>query len=319
MRVLVTGAAGFLGQVVVDELTSAGTDVTALVHRPTASFRFAPQVTADIGDKEIFRDILAKGSFDGVIHLAALKRGRESHERPLSYFEVNAGGTLHLLTALEDEYKRTGKWARVVFASTSVVYGNPETRDPLTEDRPLDPASPYAASKVACEQMLAFEAARGAIGAVSLRLFNVAGAVGGHSDPDLTRVIPRAVAAAARNGDSFPLNGDGSVVREFVHVRDAARAFRLALEHAREGEHLALNIGSGVGLTMLEVIGAVEQVSGHALSVDQRPPKDEPAFLVADIGRAREELGWEPRHSGIDEIVADAWRAISGERAEIGR
>lgn len=196
-----------------------------------------------------------------------------------------------------------------MFASTSVVYGSPQTRDPLTEESPLSATSLYAATKIACEQMLSFVANTGAIGAVSLRLFNVAGAGAGRLDADLTRVIPRAVAVAVGNGDCFPLNGDGSAVREFVHVLDAARAFRLALDQAHQGEHLPLNVGSGIGLSMREVIAAVERQSGRSLAIDHRPPRVEPAFLVADVRRARARLGWEPTHSGIDEIVGDAWRA----------
>lgn len=321
MRVLVTGAAGFLGRAVVEELLSAGMDVTPMVRRAPESWRvhFGAPVAADITDVRSVRRLVVGGGFDAIVHLAGLKRGRESLGQPLRYFDVNVGGTLHLLRCLEEVYEGTGKWIRVVFASSSVVYGSPQTRDPLTEERPLSATSPYAATKISCEQMLSFEAKTGALGAVILRLFNVAGAAAGHSDPDLTRIIPGAIAVANGSGGSFPLNGDGSAVREFVHVLDVARAFRVALEEVRQGENLVLNVGSGIGLTMREVIATVERASGCSLAVDVRPPQDEPAFLVADVSRARAQLGWEPVHSGIDEIVGDAWRAVRLGSGAVGR
>jgi UDP-glucose 4-epimerase len=181
---------------------------------------------------------------------------------------------------------------------------------PAPEDAPVAPSSPYAASKAAAEAVVGAAAAAGLVGAVTLRVFNVAGATGGRGDPDGSRLVPAALDAAAGRRDAFALNGDGGVVREFVHVADLADAWLLAVEAAAPGRHLVLNAGSGAGVSVAEVLAAVERVTGRRVPVLARPPADEPAALVADSARIRAELGWAPTRSAIERIVADAWGVL---------
>ncbi len=303
MRVLVTGAGGFVGRAVVDRLACAGHEVTALTHR--AQLGFPPGttvVTADLLDRERLRGIALDGRFDGACHLAALTRVRESFAEPLRYFSVNVGGTVNLLEALA----QLDQPCRLVFASTGAVYG-PDAPQPVSEAHPPAPTSPYAASKLAAEQVIAWQAAAGALGAVSLRCFNAAGAAGGVADTDLTRLIPKALAVARGAAPCLEVNGDGSVIREFTHVADLADAYALALGAATVGQHEVYNVGGGTGVTLTEVIAAVEAVTGRVLPVRHRPAQNEPPVLVASSERIRARLGWRPARSTPRQIIADAW------------
>ena len=171
----------------------------------------------------------------------------------------------------------------------------------------MAPASPYAASKWAAEELVRYEAGTGGLGAVTLRCFNAAGP----GDTDPTRLIPRALAAAAGRTSSLGVNGDGSAVRDYVHVDDLADAYALAFSATRPGEHRVYNVG-GTAASVREVIAAVEEVSGRRVPVERRPPQDEPAELRADSSRLREELGWRPERSELRTIVADAWDGLDG-------
>jgi UDP-glucose 4-epimerase len=228
------------------------------------------------------------------VHLAALTRVRESFQKPAVYFGANVTGTLNLVGALPD--------VPVVFASTASVYGAPKTR-PITEDAPLDPRNPYAASKVAAEQVVRWVSAGSAV----LRLFNVSGA----GDPDLTRVLPKAVAVAAGRASHVDVYGDGSAVRDFVHVDDVATAILLALESIQPDQHRVYNLGA-VPATVAEIIAATERVTGRPVPVvTHEAHPGEVKEVRADTSRARTELGWQPVHSGLDSIVADQWAAVA--------
>jgi UDP-glucose 4-epimerase len=172
------------------------------------------------------------------------------------------------------------------------------------------PESPYAASKLAAEQVIGHQAATGALGAVTLRCFNIAGAVDGYGDNDPTRLIPNVLRAAAGVLPYLSINGDGSVVREYVHVADVAAACRLALEKAAPGQHLICNLGTGEGASINDIVGAVERLTGLTVPVQYGPAKQEPHTLVADSSRARERLGWAPARSSMASIVGDAWPAM---------
>jgi UDP-glucose 4-epimerase len=307
VRVLVTGATGFIGRAVVRQLTMAGHSVTGFARTPrpcSCNLR-----TGDILDQTALEH--AVEGADAVCHLAALTLVRESFEKPVRYFRVNVTGTLNLLDAMNTEAHRAGRPLRLVFASTCAVYGTPE-RQPITEIHEPAPSSPYGASKLAAETAIGYQAALGTIGAVTLRTFNVAGAVDGHGDPDVTRIIPRALLVAAGQADRLNVNGDGSAIREYTHVGDLAEAYAAALNAAEPGRHRIYNVGSGVGVSVREVIEAAERITGRPVPVHWDPPASEPRELRADSSRIKTDLGWQPSRSGLDTIVADAWQALNG-------
>lgn len=313
MRVLVTGSAGFVGRVVAARLLERGHAVVGYSRRAT------PGVVADDGLVGVRGDLLDRPGLErvvrahepeAVVHLAALTRVRESFADPVRYFETNVQGTANLLLALTGLAERRGRGVPFVSASTAAVY-RPLDR-PLRESDSLAPASPYAASKAAADQLVGFHAATGAIGAVTLRSFNVSGSAAGAVDRDETRLIPRALAAISGGAGPLTVNGDGSIRREYLHVADAADAYVAALGAARAGEQLILNLGSEHPVSIADVLRAVEEVTGRAVPVVYGPAQPEPATLSSDLTRTREVLGWQPTRSSIDRVVADAWRGLGG-------
>ncbi|MGH8908149.1 MAG: NAD-dependent epimerase/dehydratase family protein [Egibacteraceae bacterium] len=310
MRVLVTGGLGYIGRAVAVRLIDAGHDVAVLTHRPPQAVRDAPTgatvLHADLRDREQVMQMIGVESFAAVCHLAGRSRARESFLDPLGYYETNATGLLNLLRALAVAAERAGEPTSVVNASTVMVYGS-SNGEPINEDRPPNPTSPYGSSKLAAEQLLGYQAATGAIGAISLRLFSAAGAVDRHGDSDLTRIIPKALAVAAGRAPHFEVNGDGSAVREFTHIADIADAFLLALGAVHAGKHRLFNVGTGIGVSVQDILTTVESVTGRTLTVVRRSPQNEPAALIADARRFRHEAGWQPTHSTIRQILADAW------------
>jgi UDP-glucose 4-epimerase len=301
VRVLVTGGLGYLGHAVCVDLLAHGYQVAAMTSRqgmqPPVG---ADLVEADLSDRLAVQKVM-RDDYDGVVHLAARTRGRESLSDPLGYWEVNVGGTLNILRGL-----RSGR--RLVFASTNVVYGSRHV-GVLAEDVEPHPESPYAASKLTAEQIIGSCVAAREIGAVSLRFFNIAGAVDGVADTDPTRIIPNTFRALTGELPHVTLNGDGSAVRDFVHVADCAAAVRLAIEAARTAEHRVYNIGSGIGTSMAEIVKAAQALTGHPVKVERMPPKPEPHTLIGDPALARRELGWAPTRSTLTEILASGWDA----------
>lgn len=315
MRVLVTGGLGYIGRVVAGRLQEVGHEVTALSRQELRPPRPAgiTIVQGDIRDRDRLAEVVADGKFDGVCHLAGRTQGRESFRDPVGYYDTNLGGTINLLHALEQATARSGEPARLVFASTVMVYG-PANGGPIHESHPLAPMSPYGASKLAAEQVIGYQAATGRLGAVSLRVFAAAGAVGSHRDTDQARIIPKALTVACGEAPFVEVNGDGSAVREFTHVTDVAEAYRLALEATKPGEHAVYNVGTGTGVTVRDLLARVEEVTGRSVPVISRsgqPGQREPAAVIADTRRIRTELGWEPARSMIDQVIRDAWIALS--------
>ncbi|WP_327093940.1 NAD-dependent epimerase/dehydratase family protein [Nocardia vinacea] len=296
MRVLVTGAAGYLGRAVVSALAEAGHDAVAMVRAERPNIVHANEVrVADLLDPITLRR--AVDGVDVVCHLAGLTRVRESMADPLRYFGVNTVGTIALLDAMA-----TAEVPRLVFASTGAIYGDVGGR-PITEDLPDNPPHPYASSKLAAEKAVEARAAA----AVVLRLLNVAGG----RDPDPTRLIPRVLSAAARN-EPLEVNGDGTTVRDYVHVADAANAFVAGLEHLPPpGVTERYVIGSGRGTSVRQVVAAVEKVLGRRMALTHRPAVPEPNSLVGHPAKAMKQLCWVPRYSEIEAIVGQMWHADS--------
>ncbi|WP_280461609.1 NAD-dependent epimerase/dehydratase family protein [Nocardia carnea] len=295
MRILVTGANGYLGRAVVDRLISAGHEPVAMVRTERTLLPVEVRIS-DLLDENSLRRAL--NEIDAVVHLAGLTRARESTVDPLSYFRVNTGGTVALLDAMED-----AGVARLVFASTGAVYGTPD-HQPMTEELPDAPPHPYAASKLAAELAIEAQVRTGRLSATILRLMNVAG--GFDSDP--TRLVPRALAAAAEYS-KLEVNGDGKAVRDYLHLQDAATAFGACLEKPPPlGETERYIIGSGHGTSVLDVVSAVENCVGRRVELVHRPPAPEPAVLIGDPSRAMSALSWSPHRSDIHTIVQDAAR-----------
>lgn len=310
MRVLVTGAYGFVGNAVVRRLVEAGHDTVVLTHRPADAPRPELPVShvfrGDIRDQEALTAAL--DGVQGVCHLAALTRVRESFERPEEYQAVNAGGTVTLLDALAAA--STGsETPTVVLGSTAAIYGAPE-QQPIGEDTVPAPSNPYGASKLAADRALQERAEMGAVKAVSLRCFNISGAVNGLGDADESRIIPKAVAVAAGRYPHLEMNGDGDAVRDFVHVDDLARAYVMALEAPSSAPYRVYNVGA-TPASMREIVATVERVTGREVPVVHRPPQPEPPRLVADTSRIRTDLGWRPERSSLERLITDAWSGVS--------
>lgn len=308
MRVLVTGATGFVGNAVTAALARHGHEPVAFVRGDRRMPRGA--VAAFCGDVLDLATVRAAvAGVDGVCHLAARTRVRDSFTDPLGYWRTNLVGTLNLLDALADNTDRRGPLS-LVLASTASVYGTPE-RQPITEDAPTLPQNPYGASKLAADQAAAGVAVTGAVGAVSLRACNIAGAAAGVIDTDVTRLVPKILAVQAGLEPELVINGDGSAVRDFVHVVDMAEAFALALDACVPGQWRAYNVGSGRRTRVRDVLRAAEQVTGRRVPVQHRAPANEPPVLVADNTRIRHELGWTPHNSDLTTILTGSWNALT--------
>ncbi|MEW1642655.1 NAD-dependent epimerase/dehydratase family protein [Streptomyces sp. NPDC091219] len=315
MKILVTGAAGYVGRAVVDALLAQGEQVVALVHeRPPDVPDGVETIRADLTDDRALMS--AVRDTDGVCHLAGLARARLGNRPPARYHAVNVTGTAHLLDAMTAETRRTGRPGNLVFASTSTVYGHP-ARQPVDETSARHLINAYARSKAAAEDLIGRRTATGALGATTLRIFNAAGASAGRPDQDLTRIIPRAVAAATWSAPPLEINGDGTAVRDFVHVRDVAAAFARALHANSPGRQAVYNLGAHPA-SVRDVVESVVRLTGRPLPLRHRPAVvQEARELIADTTAIRTELDWTPSTEGLDDLVRDQWRAVL--RAEAPR
>lgn len=316
MAVLVTGGAGYIGGHTVLELLDSG-EAPVVLDDLSTGFRWAvpegvPLFIGDDGDEALVADIIARHDIDAVIHFAAKIVVPDSVADPLGYYLNNTAKARSLIAATVASGVK-----HVIFSSTAAVYGDPD-RLPVTEDATLKPVSPYGRSKLMVEWMLEDTARAHDFAYVALRYFNVAGADPkgrcGQSTPNATHLIKVAVQAALGLRDRLQVFGtdyptpDGTCVRDYIQVTDLARAHLDALRHLRAGGgSLVANCGYAHGFSVLEVIEAVKRVSGVDFPVDYaaRRPGD-PAAIVAANARAREILGWAPRHDELDEIVRQA-------------
>lgn len=314
MRVLVTGGLGFIGRAVSLDFVAAGYDVVALQRNSENTTTPYPAgatvVQGDLRDADGLTKIFRNGGFDAVVHLGGLPRPRESFEEPLDYFAVNVGGTLNLLRAMEQFPSATGPLP-LVYASTTLVYGSRRT-GAVDESVEPSPETPYADTKVAAERLIAAHAETGAGAATILRIFNVGGGVDGVTDTDSSRIIPALLSAAAGQRDSITLVGNGTTIRDFVHVADVATAARAALGYAWPGACPVFNVGSGVGARMVDLLHCVEEVTGQTIKVHHTPQEGAPGRLIADISYARAQLRWEPVRSDLRTIVGDSWDCWPG-------
>lgn len=309
---MVTGAAGYIGSVTVRILQDAGHEVIAYDNLSHGYEDTIPEgvrfVKADVGD--LAKHIKPSDGVDAVVHLGAFIAAGESMQKPEVYWQNNTVQTIAMLNDL-----RALGIRKLIFASTAAVYGNP-VEIPITEDSPKNPTNTYGMTKLAVDMAITSEAWGHGLAATSIRFFNVAGAYkdAGERHPVETHLIPLALEVAAGKRDHLGLFGtdyetrDGTCVRDYIHVADLSRAILLALEKLEPGKHTIYNIGNGNGFTNREIVDAVERVTGKKLKVveQERRPGD-PATLIASSERIRKELGWEPQHPDLDDIIADSW------------
>ena len=316
MKVLVTGGAGYIGSHTAKALAAAGHepvvyDNLSLGHR--WAVRWGPLVEGDLADKALVARVMQQYEIEAVIHFAASSSVGESMQNPRKYFRNNVGNTQNLLDAMIDSKVRT-----IVFSSTCATYGDPEQL-PIAETHSQNPKSPYGESKLFIERMLRWYGDAYGLQWTALRYFNAAGAdpdgeIGENHTPE-THLIPLAIEAAMGKRPYVEIFGteyatkDGSAVRDYIHVSDLAEAHVRALEYlASGGDNMALNLGTGDGYSVREVISTVERVSNTSVPVRLTIPRPgDPAVLVADASEARRVLHWEPTFEGIEGIIRTAW------------
>jgi UDP-glucose-4-epimerase GalE len=314
--VLVTGGAGYVGGFAVRALLAAGEEVVVVDdlscgHRETVPAG-VPLVEVCLRDAAATREALRGVEFASVLHFAANAYVGESVRDPRKYWENNVGATLNLLGVCMDRHVR-----EFVFSSTCAVYGEPPVES-LREDLPRAPVNPYGRSKAVIEQVLEDYGVANGLRSFRLRYFNAAGAAEdgslGEDHADEPHLIPLVLRATVTGrplqvfGTDWP-TPDGTCVRDYVHVEDLAAAHVAALRRLRDGHPGgALNLGTGRGTSVLEVIEAARRVTGRDVPWQAAPRRPgDPPFLVAAPGRAADVLGWKPRWTSIDRIVASAW------------
>ena len=317
--VLVTGGAGYVGSHCCKEFASNGWRVVTLDNLSRGwreSVKWGPLIEADIADKDAVRGAIAEYQPDLIAHFAAYAYVGESVSAPEIYYDNNVSKTLALLEAARAEGT-----IPFLFSSSCATYGHPLTRV-INESHPQSPINPYGWTKFIIERMLADYAVAHALPSIALRYFNAAGAdpdgdIGERHEPE-THAIPLAIEAALGTGGSFHVLGsdfdtpDGSAVRDYIHVKDLARAHVLAGERllSLEAGAEVYNLGTGTGTSVKEIVAAVSRATGNDLEAVISPRRaGDPAMLVADPSKAASVLGWQAEHSSIDEIMraAVAW------------
>lgn len=314
MRILVTGGAGYIGGTVAQLLLDHGHQVVIYDnlchgHRSMVPER-AAFVEGELADRTALEKLLHTG-IDGVMHFAALIEAGESMKKPEIYFRNNSASTLSLLEAM----LATGV-NRLVFSSTAAVYGEPEST-PIREDAKLKPTNAYGESKLLVERMLEWLNRIHGLRCASLRYFNVAGAIEGRGEahePE-SHLIPLILDVALGRRESIKIFGqdyptkDGTCIRDYIHVRDLARAHLLAFEALKERDRLIYNLGNGVGFTVREVIESARRVTGRPIPVVEEPRRaGDPAVLIASSEKIGKELGWKPEYTDLDAILVSAWK-----------
>ncbi len=316
-NILVTGGAGYIGSHACKALAAAGyapVTLDNLVRGHRSAVRWGPFVEGDLADSGLVRRVLREHRIAAVIHFAAYGYVGESMHEPGKYFANNFGNSVTLVEAMRAEGVEA-----LVFSSTCATYGDPRWL-PIDEGHPQQPVNPYGESKLFVERMLARCDAAHGLRYAALRYFNAAGAdeagdLGEDHEPE-THLIPLAIEAAQGRrphvsvfGTDYP-TPDGTAVRDYVHVSDLAAAHVSALERLLGGgESLALNLGTGHGHSVRQVIRMIEEVGGCKVPVIEAPRRPgDPPELVAASARAATMLGWRARHSDLRNIVTTAWR-----------
>lgn len=315
-KILVVGGAGYVGSHACKALAAAGHAPVVydnLSRGHSAFVKWGPLVKGDLSDTDLLSRTISENRITAVFHFAAFANVGESVADPALYYRNNVSGTISLLEAM----RATGV-DTLVFSSTCATYGTPR-KVPIAEDHPQDPINPYGQSKLMVEKILAdYGAVYGTTTAV-LRYFNAAGADFdseiGEAHENESHLIPLAIRAATRAdaplrifGDDYETR-DGTAVRDYVHVNDLADAHIAALQSMRrDGASLTLNLGTGDGVSVREVVDTVAEIIGAPVAFDYAARRvGDPPVLVADATKARSLLNWTPQYSGIEDIVRSAW------------
>lgn len=312
MRILVTGGAGYIGATAVAMLLDAGYQVTVLDDLSTGHEDCVP-AEAKFVKGSLLSDADLEHALDGcdaVMHFAAKSLVGESVEKPDLYQQVNVGGS----KALFEKMKAKGI-NKIVLSSTAATYGEPK-RIPISESDEPAPKNPYGATKLEIDRLVAVAG----FSAISLRYFNVAGALKSKSgwlaerhNPE-THLIPNILKATESApvkifGTDWPTE-DGTCIRDYIHVVDLIEAHIKALENLPTGKHEIINLGSGDGYSVKQVIAAAEKALGHKIpAIASQRRAGDPAILIADISKAKSYLNWQPTN-GIDQMVLDTWNSI---------
>lgn len=315
MGVLVTGGAGYIGSVAVEDLVKRGETVAVLDNlvygHPEAVPDGVPFYEGSIGEKELVKRIVAEHDIGACMHFSAYAYVGESVEQPAKYYENNFVETLHLLDALRESGVN-----KFIFSSTCATYGVPQ-RIPIDEDHPQWPINPYGWSKLMVERALSdYDRAYG-LKYVALRYFNAAGAserCGEDHDPE-THLIPLVLKAAMGKIPKVSVFGtdydtpDGTAVRDYIHISDLSSAHLLALDHLRAGKQSEfINLGNGNGYSVKHVIETARQVTGRDVPFENAPRRaGDPPQLVGDSQKARKILGWNPQFAELEKIIESAW------------
>lgn len=321
--ILVTGGAGYIGSHTVRLLAAQGRKIVVLDnlvfgHEKAIVDPGVELVLGDVGDQELLRNLFNKYQFDAVIHFAAYAYVGESVTNPLKYYQNNTAEPIRLLQVMQEFGCDV-----IVFSSTCATYGVPVAL-PITEQNPQEPINPYGRSKLMVEWILRDCGAAWGLKSACLRYFNASGSdpeglIGEDHDPE-THLIPRVLMAAKGEISHIEVFGtdyntpDGTCIRDYIHVMDLADAHARALDHLFSGgDSLRCNLGTGVGVSVKEIIAAVEEITGRNVPVIYGPRREgDPDALVADPAMAKKILGWEAQRTDVREMVRSAWAWANG-------
>lgn len=316
MRVLLTGGAGYVGSHSAAMLHRTGHEIWVYDNLSEGHRAAVPEgrlIVGDLMDQEKLRSVFREHQIEAVMHFAASCYVGVSVTDPAAYYQNNIVGTLSLLDAM-----RAADVGRIVFSSTCATYGIPDVV-PITESEKQAPISPYGFTKLAIEHALADYSHAYGLGYAALRYFNASGAsdesdIGEDHEPE-THLIPLVLQVALGGRDDIKIFGDdyptpdGTCIRDYIHVDDLAAAHIAALEMLESGTQLKLNLGTGQGASVKEVVDACRRVTGHPIPATIVPRREgDPPELVADASLANKTLGWTPKYDKIEDIVASAWQ-----------
>ncbi|HVE60160.1 MAG TPA: UDP-glucose 4-epimerase GalE [Pyrinomonadaceae bacterium] len=316
MAILVTGGAGYIGSVAVEDLHKKGEKVIVLDnlvygHRQAVDENI-PFYEGEIGDQDLVEKIVREHQIEACMHFSAFAYVGESVEKPQKYYENNLVQTISLLNVLI----KTGA-KKFIFSSTCATYGEPQYV-PIDEKHPQNPVNPYGWTKFMTERVLADYDQAYDLKFVALRYFNACGAsekCGEHHDPE-THLIPLILFAAQGRRDAISIFGDdyptpdGTAIRDYIHINDLSQAHLLALDYLRGGGNSEfINLGNGGGYSVKEVIEAARKVTGKPIEAKLAPRRaGDPSRLVANAAKAHEVLGWNPQFPEIEKIIESAWK-----------